>query len=144
MDARNQTSNPLGGLGILLIMGPFLLAPISEIAYFSLRPCSGEINSTCSTRAVWSGNIRVLWRISCVGWCCAGANTWRSVFLEWTRAKGLRQTGEGMFCWSRHRRKDVLLKQACERTQDEGFFANSAHVLVCLTLCSCAPFVGTP
>ena len=28
------------------------------------------------------------------------------------------------------RRKDVLLKQAHERTCDEGFFANNMHVLV--------------
>jgi hypothetical protein len=30
----------------------------------------------------------------------------------------------------RHRREDVLLKQASERTQDEGFFANDMHALV--------------
>ena len=30
-----------------------------------------------------------------------------------------RQPQEGMFHCSRHRRKDVLLKQACERTRDE-------------------------
>jgi hypothetical protein len=28
--------------------------------------------------------------------------------------------------------EDVLLRQACERTCDEGFFANNMHVLVCL------------
>ena len=38
--------------------------------------------------------------------------------------KKLKQTQE---------REDVLLKQACERT-NEGFFANNMHVLVCLTL----------
>ena len=27
----------------------------------------------------------------------------------------LKQTGEGTFCWSRHKWKDVLLKQACGR-----------------------------
>jgi hypothetical protein len=32
--------------------------------------------------------------------------------------------------------EDVLLKQACERTHDEVFFANDRHVLVCLTFCS--------
>jgi hypothetical protein len=30
----------------------------------------------------------------------------------------LRQTHKGMLCWNRHRRKDVLLKQTCERTGD--------------------------
>jgi len=46
----------------------------------------------------------------------------------------LRHTLEGTFHWSRHRREDVLLNQACERTHDEGFFANDVHVLVRLTL----------
>ena len=46
-----------------------------------------------------------------------------------------RQPQEGMFHCSRHRRKDVLLKQACERTRDEGVFANNTHGLFCLTLC---------
>ena len=32
-------------------------------------------------------------------------------------------TLEGTFRWSRHRREDVLLKQACERTHDEFFHA---------------------
>ena len=35
----------------------------------------------------WSGNFRVLWRVSCVGWCFPGANIWRSVFLKWTQVK---------------------------------------------------------
>jgi len=54
----------------------------------------------------------------------------------------LEQIHEGTFHWSRHRREDVLLKQACERTRDERFFANDTHVLVLLTLCSWAAFVG--
>ena len=48
--------------------------------------------------------------------------------------KRLRQTREGRFRRNRHRRKDVLLKQARERTYNEGCFANNTHVLVCLTL----------
>ena len=32
-----------------------------------------------------------------------------------------------MLSWSRHRRNDVLLKQARERTCDEGFLANDRH-----------------
>jgi hypothetical protein len=56
----------------------------------------------------------------------------------------LRQTPEGTFHWSRHRRKDILLKQARERTCDGGLFANDIRVLGCLTLQSWAPFVGTP
>jgi hypothetical protein len=34
----------------------------------------------------------------------------------------------GIFCWCRHRRKDVLLRQAHARTHDEGFFANNTHI----------------
>jgi hypothetical protein len=45
----------------------------------------------------------------------------------------LKQTCEGMFLWSRHRREGVLLKQAHERRRDEGICANDMHVLVCLT-----------
>ena len=43
-------------------------------------------------------------------------------------------THKGIFNWSRHRWKDVLLKQACEKTHDEGFFANNIHVLFGLIL----------
>jgi hypothetical protein len=59
------------------------------------------------------------------GWFFAEENMWR------------------VFSWSRHRREDVLLKQACERTCDGTFFANNANVLVHLTLCRWAAFVGT-
>jgi len=45
----------------------------------------------------------------------------------------LGRTREWVFSWSRYRWKDVLLKQACGRTRDEGIFANNMHVLVCLT-----------
>jgi hypothetical protein len=31
-------------------------------------------------------------------------------------------------------RKDVLLRQAHERTREEGFFASNMHVLVLLTM----------
>ena len=41
---------------------------------------------------------------------------------------------ERMFRWGWHRRKDALLKQARERTRDEGVFAKGSCVLVCLTL----------
>ena len=53
----------------------------------------------------------------------------------------LEQTCEGVFHWSRHRWKDVLLKHTCERTHDKGFFANNIHVLVRLTMHSWAAFV---
>ena len=33
-------------------------------------------------------HIWFLWKVSCVGWCFAGANTGRSVFLKWTQVKG--------------------------------------------------------
>jgi hypothetical protein len=46
----------------------------------------------------------------------------------------LRQSREGTFSWSRHRTEDVLLKQAHERTHDEGILANDKHVLVYLIL----------
>jgi hypothetical protein len=48
----------------------------------------------------------------------------------------LEQTCEGTICLSRHRREDILLKQAREMTHDERFFANDTHVLIRLTLCS--------
>jgi hypothetical protein len=51
-------------------------------------------------------------------------------FPEVDTDERIRQTGEGTFSRSRHRRKDVLLKQACERT------CNNTHVSVCLTLSS--------
>jgi hypothetical protein len=59
--------------------------------------------------------LRVLWRVSCVGWCFAG------------------QTHEGVFSWSGHRWKtkaeswgNVLLKQ----TQEKGCSANmKEHVI---------------
>jgi hypothetical protein len=35
----------------------------------------------------WSGNLRVLWKVSCVGRYFAEANTWRNVFLKWTQVK---------------------------------------------------------
>ena len=43
------------------------------------------------------------------------------------------QICQGMFCWSRHRQKDVLQREACEKTYDEGFFTKDTHVLVHLT-----------
>ena len=46
--------------------------------------------------------------------------------------KRLRQTREGRFRRNRHRRKDVLLKQARERTHDGEFFTNDMHLLVYL------------
>jgi hypothetical protein len=60
---------------------------------------------------------------------------WGKHFAEADTGEKLRQTCEGTFGWSRHRWKDVLLKQACERTRDEGVFANNTHGLFCLTLC---------
>jgi hypothetical protein len=47
-------------------------------------------------------------------------------------------------CWGRPRWRDVLLKQALERTSDEGLFANHMHVLVCLTSYCWAPLVVIP
>jgi len=53
---------------------------------------------------------------------------------EGDTGEGLRQTGEGVLSWNRHRRADVLLKQACERTRDEGFSASNTHYVVDLHL----------
>lgn len=59
--------------------------------------------------------------------------------MKWTQVQGKgRRVKEG----SRRRREGTLLKQAHERTRDEGFFANNTHVLVSLTLHSRAAFVG--
>ena len=73
-----------------------------------------------------SGNWWGLWKVSCVGWCFAGAGTWRSAFLKWTQVKG------------------YFAKQAHERTHDEEFFANNTRILVHLTLRSWDPFAMTP
>lgn len=32
--------------------------------------------------------LRVLWKVSCVGRCFAGADTWRKVSLKWTQVEG--------------------------------------------------------
>jgi hypothetical protein len=40
---------------------------------------------------------------------------WKDVLLKQTWERWLTQTRKRMFCWSRYRREDVLLKQICER-----------------------------
>jgi hypothetical protein len=60
----------------------------------------------------------------------------KECFPEVDTGERLRQTHEGRFCWSRHGREDVLLKQARERPRDEGFFADVMYVLVRFTLYS--------
>jgi hypothetical protein len=129
------------------------LQPNSEMSQLLsvLRISVGDLSTQGLTHArqalsCWaifcSGNLRVLWKVVLDGVLLG--QTW-SVFLKCTQVKAerLRQAYEGMFSWSRHRRKDVLLKQACERIRD-GIFANNRHVLVCLTLHSWAAFVRTP
>jgi hypothetical protein len=68
----------------------------------------------------------------------------KECFLEVDTGERRRQTCEGGLGSSRHRREDILRKQAHEKTHDEGFFPNDMHVLVCFTLHSYSPFVGTP
>ena len=58
----------------------------------------------------------------------------KECFPEVDTGERLRQTPEGTFHCGRHRRENVLLKQAREGTRDEGFFANDTHVLVCLRM----------
>ena len=48
----------------------------------------------------------------------------KECFSEVDTGERLRQIREGMFNWSRHRRESVLLKQAHERTHDEGLLAD--------------------
>ena len=112
---------------------------------------------------LWSGNLRLLWKVSVLDGALLG-QTCEGVF-SWSGHKGkdvlIKGTSEETFYWSRHRQKakadlwwnvtwsrhkwkDVLLKKACEGTRDEGFFANSMHVLFHLTLCNWAPFFRTP
>jgi len=85
-----------------------------------------------SNIAVWSENLRVLQKVSCVGHRLLGQT--REGVSSWIQHKwkdvSLRQTHEGTFHWSRHKWKDVPLKQACERTRDEGLFANDTHVFI--------------
>ena len=76
---------------------------------------------------VWCGNMVSLESQLCWMVFCWGKHV-KKCFPEVDTGERLRQTHEGMFCWSRHRRKDVLLKQACGRTWNEGFFVNNMHV----------------
>jgi hypothetical protein len=46
----------------------------------------------------------------------------KACFPEVDTDEWLRQTHEGTFSGSSHRRKDVLLTQAHKRTHNEGFF----------------------
>jgi hypothetical protein len=39
----------------------------------------------------WSGNLTVLWKVSCVGWCFVGGKHMKEWFIE-------SDTGERMFC----------------------------------------------
>jgi hypothetical protein len=49
----------------------------------------------------------------------------------------LRQTHEGVLCLKQTQVKGCfLLKQACEKTRDEGFFAKVTHVMGHLTFCN--------
>ena len=54
----------------------------------------------------------------------------KECFPEVDTSERLRQTCEGNFHRSRHKREVVLLEQAHERTHDKGFFVNDMHVLV--------------
>jgi hypothetical protein len=65
---------------------------------------------------------------------CWGKHT-RECFPEVDTGETIRQTCEGLFGWSRLRRKCVLPKQACERTCDHSFS-------LCSTLCLCNFFPG--
>lgn len=62
----------------------------------------------------WSGNVSVLWKVSCVG-CFAKADTRRNVSLKWTRVKGCfanacERAGDGFFV---HDMPQVLLNSIC-------------------------------
>jgi len=58
-----------------------------------------------------------------------------------------------VFCWDKHMkecfpeadagRKGCFAKQSYERMHNKGFFAHIMHVLVYLTLCTWAPFLGS-
>ena len=72
--------------------------------------------------------IQLYWMVFCWG------KHVKECFPAVYTGKGLRQSREWTFLWSRHRREDVLLKQIHEITRDKGFFANSTHMLVHLTL----------
>ena len=52
----------------------------------------------------------------------------KECFPEVDTGERLRQTPEGTFHCGRHRREDVLLRQTCERTPDEGLFANNKYL----------------
>jgi hypothetical protein len=101
----------------------------------SLKLIKISFNAICL-----SGNLRVLWK---VGWMvfCWGKHV-KECFPEVDTGERIRQTHEGTFHWSRHRRENALLKQARERTHDEGFVTKDTHVLVHLTLHSWDALAG--
>jgi hypothetical protein len=76
------------------------------------------------------------------GCCFSGANTCIVCSCSWHRWNA-KQTLEGTLLEAGIKWRNVLLKQACERTSDEWLFSSYTHVLVRLTLCSWAAFVGT-
>jgi hypothetical protein len=75
---------------------------------------------------------QLCWKVFCLG------KHVKECFPEMDTGERLRQTREGMSnlpTRSSYKRKDVLLKQAHERTHDEGFF-NDMYMLVYFTSCS--------
>jgi hypothetical protein len=66
-----------------------------------------RVYSGCFTRAEWSRNLRVLWKVSCVGWCFTGTNTMRDCFFV---KKHFAQTDMGEGCSAKASRwKDIGL-----------------------------------
>ena len=59
---------------------------------------------------------QLCWMVFCWG------KHMKACFPEVDTDEWLRQTHEGTFSGSSHRRKDVLLTQAHKRTHNEGFF----------------------
>jgi hypothetical protein len=98
------------------------------LLYFQLRKLEIPPPSSRNIRDLWKVGWMVFFRGKHMKDCCINEDT----------GERLKQTYEGTFSWSRHERKDVLLRKACERTHDEGFFANSTHVLISKTFCWCA------
>ena len=72
--------------------------------------------------SLWSRNFWFLWKVSCIGWCFAEANTWRCVSLKQTLVKG---------CFAK--------ASTWKDTWCEGFLTNGMHVLDHLTMHTWAP-----
>ena len=74
----------------------------------------GTVSVSKKNKRMRSGNLRLLWKVSWMVFCWGKHVKERLAQVD--TGERLRQTHEKTLGWSRHKWKDVLLKQAHERT----------------------------